>query len=168
MNRHLRDIQRGIDEIRATTPGAVHVVAEMQRALDAMKPRKPVAKRLPGPSRKEDREARRKRHAEESAKVRAAALRRDGGRCVACGDPATDGHHLLYGSGMRQTHESLDTVASTCRAHHDAAHAGRESTLEALLLWSRAHGYALAVKALVRRLDKIEARASKRANGGTT
>ena len=141
---------------------------EAKRLLDLTAERKPIAKRLPGVSRSEARGARRLARQHRWDSVRAAALWRDGGKCVVCGDAAHDAHHLLYGAGMRQVHESLETVASTCRAHHDAAHAGRESTLEALLLWSRAHGYALAVKALIRRLDKIEARASKRANGGTT
>ena len=124
MNRHLRDIQQGIDEIRATTPGAVHVLAEMQRALDAIKPRKPIAKRLPGVSRREAREARRKRHAEETAAIRQAVFHRACGRCeeIGCSREPTELHHLASGIGRRRQRQTVENCRAYCFECHRAAH----------------------------------------------
>lgn len=158
MNRHLRDLQRGLDEIRETSPGAVHVVAECQRALDALKPRKAPAKVLRGPSRAQSREARRVEKERHTESVRFEVFKRDGGRCVVCGDPATDMHHLVYGSGLRRVAETGKTCAAVCRAHHDMAHAGSDSILLALRAWAAPRGYSLAADALARRLAKISAR----------
>jgi hypothetical protein len=94
--------------------------------------------------------------------LRDAVMARDGGKCVVCGDPATDMHHCISGSGMRRQHESVATCASVCRQHHNLAHRGSFCTLESLHLWAQGMAYTVADEALIRRLDKIRAREAGR------
>lgn len=136
MNRHLRDIQRCLDEIRQTSPGAVHVVAECQRALDALKPKaKRIRHALPGPSRKAAKEAKRAKHREETAAIREAAMKRCGGKCEGyysdpydvlcfhqCTGPAVHMHHLEGGNGRRRQRQTVENVRMLCEWHHREAH----------------------------------------------
>lgn len=132
----MRDIQRCLDEIRETTPGAVHVVAECQRALDALKPKaKRIRHALPGPSRKAAREAKRAKHREETAAIREERMQVAGNRCefvVPGGGPRcliTEDfrerlhmHHLLGGNGRRRQKQTVDNVRMLCEWHHREAH----------------------------------------------
>lgn len=120
--------------------------------------RKRIKQALPGPSRKVKRKTTYEVKREHWERVKAAVLKRDGGRCVICGDQADDVHHLLYGSGVRVPFESVDTCASVCRDHHDTAHRGSIWTLNALREWAKSNGYTLAHSAIVRRQAKIENR----------
>lgn len=86
--------------------------------------------------------------------VKARVFKRDG-CCVLCEGPIHDMHHLLYGSGNRTQGERVETCASVCRTHHDAAHDGDVGTLVQLVAWAWGLGYAEAARATERRIAKI-------------
>lgn len=44
-------------------------------------------------------------------------LRKNGGRCVVCGEPARDPHHLIS-RGLAATRHSLTNGIPLCRSHH--------------------------------------------------
>jgi 5-methylcytosine-specific restriction endonuclease McrA len=136
-----------------------NLLAEAQRLLPLLRERKAPAKRLPGESKAAKRERRRAERSERSANIRREVTKRDGGKCVLCGNPATDMHHLCYGSGMRRVLESPSTCASVCRDHHRLAHSGFIHTLWLLRDWAAERHYQLSVDALERRLRKISMRA---------
>ena len=136
MNRHLRAAYVALDEIEGS---GLHVSAlepaeDLRRALDAMKPRKPIRKELSGPSLKEKREGKRKRHAEETARIREAVFKRADGRCENIGDLPPDAewgrcihmptelHHLAGGIGRRRQKQTVENTRAYCWECHRAAH----------------------------------------------
>jgi 5-methylcytosine-specific restriction endonuclease McrA len=124
-----------------------HGLGAAARAL--LERRRAPAKRLV--TRRADRAAKRAARRERVAELRRQAMERDGGRCVLCGTPATDEHHLLSGP-IRRSEERLETVAMLCRKDHRLAHAGEIATLRGLSLWCARLGYREAEAAVSRRL----------------
>ena len=64
--------------------------------------------------------------------LRAATLVRDNGRCVMCGDPASNVHHSNYGNRNHFTHKNLFSLWSLCRkCHHfiEFDYAGRKTSM---------------------------------------
>ena len=142
-------------ELRAALRSPEAALAYCQR-LAAKKA--PPPKRVAGPTRKEIREANRIKKRERTANVRVEVFKRDGGRCVICGDEATEMHHLVSGSGLRRIAEGVSTCVALCETHHREAHRNVLDTLLALLLWAQgnAGSYSIAATALEKRLAKIE------------
>ena len=53
-------------------------------------------------------------------KVKKEAAARDGYRCILCGAPATDVHHVVFRSQGGK--DDVNNVVCLCRACHEAAH----------------------------------------------
>ena len=130
------------------------------------KRRRGPQKKLPPPPVREDRGAR-------WAAIKDAVARRVDrerqGRCEwACEQRAEDPHHILGGSGRRKAMEAPETVAGVCRSCHRAFERGDLETLLRALKWARGHGFQVAAKGILRRMEKADeaALASRRANGG--
>lgn len=77
--------------------------------------RKAPAKRLPGVSRKEKREAKRAAHREKTAQIWEAVMVRADGRCERCcakADLVLD--HMLGGGGQRRERQAVETTWALC------------------------------------------------------
>ncbi len=102
--------------------------SEARALLERVRERKPIRKELDGPSRQEAREARRKRHAEETARIREAVFARAGGRCewtdggARCSNAPVHLHHTEGGSGRRRQRQSVANTLALCMGHHVDAH----------------------------------------------
>lgn len=122
--RRVRALMETVARAGEVFPAMESAGAEATALLPLLRERHPIAKRLPGPSRKESREARRKRHAEETAAIREERMRISRGVCeeIGCSQPATQMHHLLPGHGRRRQQQHVDTVRMLCVIHHAERH----------------------------------------------
>jgi 5-methylcytosine-specific restriction endonuclease McrA len=103
-------------------------------------------------------EARKKERAERTAAIRREVFRRDGGKCVVCGGPATDMHHLAYGSGVRRVLEMVGTCVSLCATCHVRAHEQWISVLDPLAMWARREGLTFAESLIIARAERGSSR----------
>lgn len=75
--------------------------------------------------------------------VSEAILRRDEGRCLVCGDPAVEVHHIVRvgQKGFDPELQRPDNLISVCRADHQAAERGRVTKAELRALLTAKYSY---------------------------
>jgi hypothetical protein len=105
------------------------------------------------------------------ARIRSAVFARAGAACEFCAaaqlaNPtrgcfgAEDWHHII-GAGLRRSHESVETTCAICRPCHRGWEAGDLDVLHAAKCWALRHGFREALRAIEKRIGKVEeARAS--------
>lgn len=137
--RRVRTLIEVIAAPLEVTKDTVEMTYEARSLLPFLRERKRIPQSLPGPSRKEAREAKRRKHAAETDEIRKARLRIAKDQCEQmemgerCGviDPLGNHlhmHHLEGGSGRRRQRQTVQNVRIYCEAHHRDAHRATKRT----------------------------------------
>lgn len=138
-----KELVRFLRFVHDSTPEAeVYTRRDAGRLARLLEVRAPK-KNLPGPTRREAREAKRKKHRADTAVLRMSVFTRANGVCEFCRVyDASEMHHLEGGSDRRAKQASSNCVALCLRCHRDY-HRSPARLAEEVRRWSSLHGYPL-------------------------
>lgn len=150
MNKDLSTVLRWAREQTADGLGAPARVVE---AIDRLTARKvPRLPRVKAPGKSAD--DRRKERNERAAAIRAEVFKRANGRCECCCSRTPAEWHHVIGGGARRAEESVETTAAVCVFCHVDLHRSRFHALVSMRRWAMTNGFADALHAIERRIDK--------------
>lgn len=150
MNRDVRTVAEFVAGMRLPPE---HVRAAATRLLAPRRPKLKPKSRRPAKLAKAAKDQRRNIR---MAGIRACVMERADDRCEVCkGEPATEVHHLISGSGLRRTFEDSSTCIALCDGCHRLVHRNSPATLRLVYAWAEKHSNRFALGALERRMDKL-------------